>query len=773
MVGTDARVGVNVDTKKARASLNALSQAFYIAGSSASRFGTVARASFAGIAVGAAAFGATKMVQFLNQSVRTFIEFNDTLARTGAILGSTGSDLNKLEGTIRDIGKSTRFTAAEVGEAANKLAIAGVTADEMISDRALENLVKFAIAGGVDIQTATNIGIAGVKAFGMEMDQLGLVSDVLTRTFTRSNVDIVSLGEGLKFVAPVAFSAGISIQETASAVGALGNAGLRGTIAGTGLRMAINKLLKPTFDATRAMNDLGLNVKVLSPSGKAAESQFKSLTIELDRATRESMMLKTELKALNDTLTETSINQQRNNLAIAQIRQRASRQNRDLTEQELKTITRLEEANSALALSEQELNLERTIQQHKLSQVTAKEKEMKEESTELLRTIEQQTVGITSLGDVLDQLAASGATTTQILEVFGVRGGTAIASLVSQRESFHGLVEETQNATGATNEYTESLQRNVEDGGSALESLRLFMSRITEAMIEIGRPLTIMLTKLTDAFGDDIMNAISDLMPEIKKLGEEIAIGIAFALPLVLDALPDIIMLMRALVPVVMLVAVAFRILMALIQPFAQVLVGIFEVLKGIVEMAYQLIVKRDAGAAFKAIKDGAGSGLKNILSGGLQIGLGMATGGASRLATAGGRAGITGSMSGLAFGGGISARGALGAATTKRSLVGTGVSGFGLDQFHTGGIISQPSIVSAGERGPEAIIPLGNSSKDSMNRNKVMMESGLSGSGGGSVSIQNMNVSTDISKFELERMVKNAMVAVLNTSSRRGGSGF
>ena len=42
----------------------------------------------------------------------------------------------------------------------------------MISDGALENLVKFAIAGGVDITTATNIGIAGVKAFGMEMTQL-------------------------------------------------------------------------------------------------------------------------------------------------------------------------------------------------------------------------------------------------------------------------------------------------------------------------------------------------------------------------------------------------------------------------------------------------------------------------------------------------------------------------------------------------------------------------------------------------------------------------
>ena len=767
MVETDARLKINLDAKQARSNLNALSQAFYIAGNSASRFGTVARASFKGIAVGAAAFGATKMVQFLRTSVETFIEFNDTLARTGAILGATSSELTDLEGEIRRVGRTTRFTAAEVGEAANKLAIAGVSAEEMISDGALENLVKFAIAGGVDIQTATNIGIAGVKAFGMEMKNLNVVSDVLTKTFTRSNVDIVSLGEGLKFVAPVAFSAGINIQETAAAVGALGNAGLRGTIAGTGLRMAINKLLKPTFDATRAMNDLNLNVKVLSPAGQAAENRMRSLTIELDRAGRESMMLKTELQALNDTLTETSINQQKNNLAIAQIRARASRQNRDLTEQELKTITRLEEANSALALQEQELNLERTIQQHQLTRLTNTEKELKTESDDLLRTIEQQTVGITSLGDVLDQLSASGATTTQILEIFGVRGGTAIASLVSQRESFHELVQMNHDAAGATDAYTDSLQRSVADGGSALESLRLFVSKITDALIEIGRPLTIMLTKLTDAFGEDIRNAISDLMPEIQKLGEELMIGIALALPLILDALPDIIMLLRALVPVVMVVALAFRILMALIQPFAQVLVGIFEILKAVVEAAHLFSQGkfRKAGAA---LRDGGVSGLKNIAQGGLAIGIGMATGGLSRL----GKAGMIyrkGGMQALK----TTPVSATNVAGRTGFTVGAAGSSRAIEEFHTGGIISQPSIVSAGERGPEAIVPLGSSSRDVMNRNKVMMESGLSGSGGGNITIQNMNVSTDISKFELERMVKTAFTQVINTSSRRGGRGF
>ncbi len=272
MADTEAVINIRANTTQFRKAMTGVSASMYAAGGAASRFGTIARGVLTPLtaALTATALSAKAMATVVQRSSVLFIEFNDTLARTGAILGSDAEGMAALETEIRKVGATTRFTAAQVGEAANALAIAGVNAEEMISDGALENLVKFAIAGGVDIQTATNIGIAGVKAFGMEMDQLGFVSDVLTRTFTRSNVNIISLGEGMKFLAPVAHAAGIGIEESAAAIGALGNAGLRGTIAGTGLRMAINKLLKPTFDSQKAINDLGLTVQVLSPAGEQA-----------------------------------------------------------------------------------------------------------------------------------------------------------------------------------------------------------------------------------------------------------------------------------------------------------------------------------------------------------------------------------------------------------------------------------------------------------------------------------------------------------------------
>ncbi len=50
------------------------------------------------------------------------------------------------------------------------------------------------------------------------------------------------MGEGFKFVGPVASAMGISIEETAAAMAKLSDAGLKGSLAGTGLRQALVKL---------------------------------------------------------------------------------------------------------------------------------------------------------------------------------------------------------------------------------------------------------------------------------------------------------------------------------------------------------------------------------------------------------------------------------------------------------------------------------------------------------------------------------------------------
>ena len=710
-----AEVVLGLDNKDFRKGMAGVSQSMYAAGGAFSRFGTIARGltSPTVASMSAIALSAKGMGQFIRQASELYVEYNDTLARTGAILGVTKDEMTDLDTEVKAIGASTRFTASQVGEAANMLAIAGVTADEMISDKALENLVKFAIAGGVDITTATNIGIAGVKAFGMEMTQLGHVSDVLTRTFTRSNVDIVSLGEGMKFAAPVAHSAGLAIEETAAAIGALGNAGLRGTVAGTGLRMAINKLLKPTFDSQKAINDLGLTVQVLSPAGESAKHALKGVTSQLDRTKKQTSSLSDEIRMLNGQLTDLSIEQQANSLAIEQIRARAARQNRELTDQEISQINRLTEANDSLRLNEMSLDLERAKSQRSLTILTEKQRELDAESKTLMKTVEQQATGLTSIGDVLDQLAESGATTTQVLEIFGVRGGTAIASLLSQREAFHALVAENENAQGATAAFTASIQGQDGALGSAKESFFLFVSAIQEAMLTIGEPFINMLMEMSAMFKDEIAEAIKENLPLFKDLAIQIGLALKQIIPMALDALPAFINALKFVVPLVTILAQVFIILMQVLSPVLQLLAGIMQLLQGVASAIYAIITL-DLGM-LKAAGATVVQGIKDVALGAL---------GTAMMSIGGGLFGTIGKIGG-----------ALGFGKVVSGVTGAIGDFFG---FANGGIVTAPTPALIGEAGAEAVVPLGdNKAKE---RAQIMHSAGL----GGGISIGNIVINGD-----------------------------
>ena len=751
-----AEVFLGLDSRDFRKGMAGVSQSMYSAGGAFSRFGTIARGLTSPIvaSMSAIAISAKGMGQFIRASSELYVEFNDVMARTGAILGSTSVEMTDLDTEIKRIGSTTRFTASQVAEASNQLAIAGVTADEMISDKALENLVKFAIAGGVDIQTATNIGIAGVKAFGMEMDQLQYVSDVLTRTFTRSNVDIVSLGEGMKFASPVAHSAGIAIEETASAIGALGNAGLRGTVAGTGLRMAINKLLKPTFDSQKAINDLGLTVQVLSPAGETAKHALKGVTSQLDRMKTQTTSLSDEIRMLNGELTNLSIEQQSNSLAIEQIRARAGRQNRDLTDQELKQIDRLTKANDSLRLNEMALDLERAKSQRSLTILTDQQKELDTESKALMKTVEQQATGLTGIGDVLDQLANSGATTTQVLEIFGVRGGTAIASLLSQRDAFHALVKENMNAKDATAEFTASIQGQDGALASSKESFFLFISAIQESMLPVGQAFVDMMTTMSDMFKDDIAQAIKDNLPLFEDLAKQIGLALKQIVPMALNALPAFINALKFIVPLVAILTQAFIILMQVLSPVLQLFAGILQIVQGLASAVINLL-QGDFEAVGASLM-GAGMGIKDVMvgavgtafmavTGGVGAGLGALAGGALR--------GAGGALIGGGIGGGLG------------TLFGSGNNILGLAN---GGIVTSPTPTLIGEAGPEAVVPLG--ANKAGERAQIMNSAGL----GGGISIGNIVINGDarLTAGEVRAMLTSELPKALNRSVSRGARG-
>jgi len=573
---------VTADTTSFRKNMSAVGRSLLAAGGKVSRLGTVMNANFKAIALSASAVGASLTAGFLKQSSELFIEFNDTLVRTQAVMQSTGEEAMTLENTIRDIGKSTRFTASQAAQAAEVLAIAGVSFNEMVDDEVIDKLVKFAIAGGVDIQTATTIGVASVKAFRMEMGQLNEATDVLVKTFTSANVDVVGLGEAMKFVAPVAAAAGIGIEETAAAIGALGNAGLRGTVAGTGLRMSINKLLKPTFDARKVINDLNLEVFVLSDAGKTANASLKATMNQMDVTARITSRLTMEVNNLQGELDDLAMAERKNQLSISEIRFRAAQQQRELNQSEIDQIRRLEMANEELSITSQKRTIELMETSDAMKKAEERQSSLKKRSDELIKTVEMQTMGLTSLTDLLHQMRDGNITAAQALEIFGVRGGTAVLSLMSQVDAFDELVAANRTAAGTTEQFSTTLQQ------SSFEALRVFKSQIEEASITLGVHFVRALfdveyqgqktTGVLSDFGKTLNEpggVVEQLTPQIIALANTLKTNLPAAIDVLVATVPLFVEVLSAIARILPALALLGRILTAIVTPLVR-LFGMF-----------------------------------------------------------------------------------------------------------------------------------------------------------------------------------------------------
>lgn len=170
----------------------------------------------------------------------------------------TGDEFAMLSAQARELGATTAFTASQAAEGMEFLAKAGFSANEQFA--AMPSMLALARAGSTDLGQAADIASNILSGFGLEAEEMTRVADVMVQTFTTANTDIPMLGDTMKYIAPVASAAGMSLEEAAAMAGLLGNAGIQASMAGTTLRSMLQRLAAPGGAATNMLEELGISV---------------------------------------------------------------------------------------------------------------------------------------------------------------------------------------------------------------------------------------------------------------------------------------------------------------------------------------------------------------------------------------------------------------------------------------------------------------------------------------------------------------------------------
>jgi TP901 family phage tail tape measure protein len=202
-------------------------------------------------------------------------DFESNMNRVKAVTQATGSEFDLLRDQAKYLGAVTAYTASEAAQAMANLSTSGFSVKEILAS--MPAVLNQAAAGGITLADSADIAAGVLRSFGLDASQMGMVSDVLTKTFLSTATTITTLKESLKYAAPIAHSAGLSFTEVTAAIGLLGNAGIKGSMAGTGLNGAISNLLKPSKQVANKMEELGLKVKDTSGKMVSLTSILKQL----------------------------------------------------------------------------------------------------------------------------------------------------------------------------------------------------------------------------------------------------------------------------------------------------------------------------------------------------------------------------------------------------------------------------------------------------------------------------------------------------------------
>lgn len=211
--------------------------------------------------------------------------FDTQMSRVKAISGATGDAFKQMREQAIELGAKTAFSATESAAGMENLASAGFNAQEIMA--AMPGLLDLAAVSGGDVALASENAATALRGFNMDASQAGHVANVFARAAADTNAEVADMGEAMKYVAPVANSMGLSIEEVAASIGIMSDAGVKGSQAGTTLRGALSRLAKPTDPMISKMDELGLSfydangqMKPLTEQVGMLQNAFKGLTPE-------------------------------------------------------------------------------------------------------------------------------------------------------------------------------------------------------------------------------------------------------------------------------------------------------------------------------------------------------------------------------------------------------------------------------------------------------------------------------------------------------------
>lgn len=197
--------------------------------------------------------------------------FNEVVSISGASTAAVGKFRSDILAYAQDSTQSI--------EQINKSVYDAISAGVKYSDSLdlLKVSEKLSVAGRAELDSTTMLLVSTMNAYGAGMDQAQKYSDVFFQTVKVGQTTIPELSQSLANVTGIAAAAGVPIETLGAAIAALTASGIQTPQAMTGIKAALENIIKPSESCKKVAEELGIQFNAQALKSRGLEGVLKDV----------------------------------------------------------------------------------------------------------------------------------------------------------------------------------------------------------------------------------------------------------------------------------------------------------------------------------------------------------------------------------------------------------------------------------------------------------------------------------------------------------------
>lgn len=244
------------------------------------------------------------LLAFSVASGKMAMDFEESMAKVSLMVDTNEVDMKKMGEGVKVLSNTYGISTKEIANALYETMSAGVSAGDSI--KFLDVALKNGKAGIADTVTSVNTLTNAMNAYGINSDRALEVSDKLLMLQKFGKTTVGEFGNELGRLAPIAAQTGVSLDEMFSSIATLTKNSIRSSEALTGMRSIISAVLKPTSEAAKEAERLGLQFNASALKGKGFEKFLEDVMRKTRGNTDSLTTLFGNVNALNSIMLLTS-----------------------------------------------------------------------------------------------------------------------------------------------------------------------------------------------------------------------------------------------------------------------------------------------------------------------------------------------------------------------------------------------------------------------------------------------------------------------------------